>query len=208
RIAHEGVIASTIRSYNDDIDIRVLLSNEARGDRDIFQNILISDHRQNLIPLHKVATVVEEEGPEVRKHLAYRRAITVAAGVDADKITSLVANNLVRNKFSDLSNRYPGYSLTFGGEEKSSKESIASLARAMVFAVIGIFVILVALFGSFTKPLLVMYAIPFGFVGTIIGFGLHDKPLGFLAVIGVIGLAGVIVNASIVLVSFIEDLRK
>lgn len=208
RIAHEGVIASTIRSYNDDIDIRVLLSNQARGDKDVFQNILISDHRQNLIPLHKVATVVEEEGPEVRKHLAFRRAITVAADVDADKITSLVANNLVRNKFTDLSDRYPGYSLRFGGEERSSKESIASLARAMVFAVIGIFVILVTLFGSFKNSFLIMYAIPFGIVGTIIGFGLHDKPLGFLAVIGIIGLAGVIVNASIVLVSFIENLRS
>lgn len=208
RIAHEGVIASTIRNFKDDIDIRVLLSKEARGDRDILQNILISDQRQNLIPLHEVAIVTEEEGSEVRKHLDYRRAITVAADIDASKITSIEANKLIRQNFESFPEKYPGYDLKFGGEEKSTKESVASLARAMVIAVIGIFVILVALFKSFAKPLLVMYSIPFGFIGTIIGFALHDKSLGFLAVIGIIGLAGVIVNSSIVLVSFIENLRE
>jgi len=208
RIAHEGVIASTIRGFKDDIDIRVLLSQETRGDRDSLQNILISDRRQNLIPLYEVATVTEEEGPEVRKHLDYRRSITVAADIDASKITSVEANALVRKTFENFPEKYPGYDLKFGGEEKSTKESVASLARAMVIAVIGIFVILVALFKSFAKPLLVMYSIPFGFIGTIIGFSIHDKSLGFLAVIGIIGLAGVIVNSSIVLVSFIESLRE
>ncbi len=208
RTAHEGVIASTIRNYKDDIDIRVLFSKEGRSDRNSFQEILISDRHQNLIPLNEVAVIVEEDGSEIIKHLNYRRAITIAADVDTSVITSVVANNMVRKRFSDISDRYPGYTLHFGGEEESTKESLESLSRAMVIAVIGIFVILVALFGSFSKSLLVMYAIPFGFIGTIIGFALHGKALGFLAVIGIIGLAGVIVNSSIVLVSFIEDLRK
>jgi multidrug efflux pump subunit AcrB len=208
RTAHEGVIASTLRNYEDDIDIRVIFSKKARGDREALENLLISDARGNLIPLHKVADVFEEPGPEPRRHYNYMRSITITADVDTNKNTSMVVNSLLRKEFVEVLKDYPGYRLKFGGEEESTNESMASLARAMIFSVIGIFSILVALFGSYTKPFLIMFSIPFGFVGTIIGFTVHDKPFGFLAMIGLIGLAGVVVNSAIVLVSFIDMLRE
>ncbi|MDH5541837.1 MAG: efflux RND transporter permease subunit [Nitrospinota bacterium] len=208
RTAQEGVIASKVRKYDDDIDVRVLFSKEARGSMTSLENLLISDVRGNLIPLHKVANIREVEGPEPRRHFDYRRSITITAGVDTDKVTSVEVNAALRKAFAFIPEKNPGYVLKFGGEEESTMESMSSLARAMVFAIIGIFSILVALFGSYALPFLIMFSIPLGFVGVIVGFAAHDKPFGFLAIIGMIGLSGVIVNSAIVLIAFIEDMRK
>jgi len=75
-------------------------------------------------------------------------------------------------------------------------------------AVVGIYFLLVLLFNSFTQPILVMIAIPFGIVGVIITFALHGEPLGFIGMLGIIGLAGVVVNDSLVLVDHVNQLRK
>jgi multidrug efflux pump subunit AcrB len=72
---------------------------------------------------------------------------------------------------------------------------------------VGIYFLLVLLFNSFTQPLLVMIAIPFGLVGVVFALGMHSEPLSFLALIGSIGLAGVVVNDSLVLVNHINELR-
>jgi multidrug efflux pump subunit AcrB len=208
RSAQEGTIASTILRYGDDIDVRVLFSAQARGERDSLENMPILNRMGHLIPLRNVATIERTPGPETRRHFNYLRSITVTADVDTKIATSLEVNRSIRTSFAAIADDYPGYRIKFGGEEESTNESMASLASAMVIAVLAIFGILVALFGSFFKPFLIMFSIPFGFIGTIAGFALHDKPMGFLAMIGVIGLAGVVVNSAIVLVSFIDALRR
>jgi multidrug efflux pump subunit AcrB len=207
RTAHEGRVASVLNRFDEDIDIRVLFPTEARGDRKTLSGLLIEDRRGNLIPLEKVASVIEEPGPVARRHFQFQRSVTVTAEVDTEVITSVEANNQVRQAYSDFENTFSGYSLKFGGEEESTQESLVSLRNAMVIAAVAIFGILVALFSSFSKPLLIMFSIPFGMIGTVVGFALHQKALGFLAMIGIIGLAGVVVNSAIVLISFIELLR-
>lgn len=79
--------------------------------------------------------------------------------------------------------------------------------RKMGIAVIGIYFLLILLFNSLWQPFLVMVAMPFGIIGVIVGFAVHDAALGFLAMTGIIGLAGVVVNDSLVLVNHINELR-
>ena len=208
RTAHEGNIAATSTQYGDEIDIRVLFSEEERGSERALENMVISDRRGNLIPLKQVAQITRGPGPEERRHVDFQRSITVTADVDTKVITSVTANRMLRKKFKDLTEEYPSYYLKFGGEEESTQESMQSLFAALIIAVLCIFAILVTLFNSFYKPFIIMFTIPFGFIGTIVGFTLHQKPLGFMAMIGVIGLAGVVVNASIVMMSFIDQLRE
>ncbi|MFH1654235.1 MAG: efflux RND transporter permease subunit, partial [Pseudomonadota bacterium] len=204
----EGIIASTVTRYGEEINVRVLFSEKNRGNLAVLDQLMISDKRGNLIPLHKIALVKKEPGPKDRKHLDFQRAITITADVDTKIITSVKVNKLLRNKFKDLSLNHPGYRLVFGGEERDTRESMESLFISLIIAIFCIFAILVTLFNSLTKPFLVMLSIPFGFVGVILGFTLHGKALGFLAMIGSIGLVGVVVNASIVMVTFIDQLRK
>ena len=85
---------------------------------------------------------------------------------------------------------------------------MASLFNALILSLIGIFGLLVFLFKSYLRPLIIMSTIPLGLVGFSIAFFLHGRPISFLALIGVIGLGGIIVNSGIVLISFIDDLKK
>jgi multidrug efflux pump subunit AcrB len=85
---------------------------------------------------------------------------------------------------------------------------MAGLTKAFILAVVGIYFLLILLFNSLTQPIMVMSAIPFGIMGVILAFALHGEPLSFIAMLGVIGLGGVVVNDSLVLVNHINDLRK
>ena len=96
--------------------------------------------------------------------------------------------------------------LAFGNFFETEK-SMAGLFRTVIIALLGVFFLLILLFNSLTQPFLVMTAIPFGITGVIIAFALHGEPFSFMAIMGIIGLSGVVVNDSLVLVSHINDLK-
>ena len=104
--------------------------------------------------------------------------------------------------------KYPEVSLVFGGVEESTQESMQSLFNALILALIGIFALLVFMFHSFLRPFIIMMTIPLGLVGFSVAFYLHGRPVSFMALIGIIGLTGIIVNSGIVLIEFIEIARR
>jgi multidrug efflux pump subunit AcrB len=108
----------------------------------------------------------------------------------------------------DMEEDWPGLKLLVGGEAEESERAVVNLSVTFIIAFLGIYFLLVLLFSSFTQPFLVIVAIPFGIVGVIIAFALHGEPIGFFALIGTIGLAGIVVNDSLVLVSHLNALRK
>jgi multidrug efflux pump subunit AcrB len=108
----------------------------------------------------------------------------------------------------DLHNDYTGMRFIIGGEAQEMEESLASLIRVFIIALIGIYLLLLLLFDSATQPLMVITIIPFGIAGIILAFALHGMPFSFVAMIGGIGLAGVVVNDSLVLVSHINKKRQ
>ncbi|MDH3221958.1 MAG: efflux RND transporter permease subunit, partial [Gammaproteobacteria bacterium] len=103
---------------------------------------------------------------------------------------------------------WPGMRLAVGGEAEESAESMGSLVVAFIAAGIGIYLLLVLLFNSLTQPVMVMIAIPFGLVGVILAFALHQQAFGFLAMLGVVGLTGIVVNDSLILVNLVNRLRE
>jgi len=161
-----------------------------------------------LVRLDNVAAIATDTGPPVRKHYNYRRSITIAADVDPAIISAVAANRKARQFLNTYIERYPMVSVKFGGEEESTQESLISLFQAMILALLGIFAILIFLFRSFSKPFIILSSIPLGLVGVSWSFFFHNKPLSFLALIGIVGLAGIIVNSAIVLLSYIDDLQK
>jgi multidrug efflux pump subunit AcrB len=120
----------------------------------------------------------------------------------------MVANKKLEDIYNRLSSKYPSVSLVFGGAAESTKESMESLFDALTLSLIGIFALLVFLFKSFLRPVIIMTTIPLGLLGFSIAFWLHGRPISFLALIGIIGLGGIIVNSGIVLISFIDQMRE
>ncbi len=210
RNAVRGGKATAIRpdKAEEEIDVLVRFPPEERSRVEIFNNLPVPNRHGKLIPLSAVSRLEQRPGISVIKHHDGRRVVTVTANVDEEVTSSGEVNRALAEKFSDLPDRYPGYSISPEGEWEETQKSLSSLARAFVIAFFLVFMILAALFGSILQPFIVMTAIPFGMIGVVIGFYCHDLPLSFMSLLGVVGLSGVVVNDSIVLVQFINELRK
>lgn len=210
RAVFEGSIATQIKPIKaeEETDVTIMFPEDFSKDINVFENILIRNKYGNLIPLKKVAEIVKMPGTTTIHHLDGKRVVTASANVDIKKTTSFKVNKMLEKKFKDLSGRYMGYSVKYGGEQEESMESLTSLLKAFFYAFLVIYLILAYCFKSLIQPLIVMLAIPFGLIGVVIAFLLHGLPLSFMAILGIVGLNGIVVNDSIVLVDFINKLRR
>ncbi|MBN2120677.1 MAG: efflux RND transporter permease subunit [Candidatus Omnitrophica bacterium] len=210
RYAFKGGVATTIKPVKaeEEIDVVVRFPEEYRDKKEAFNYIFVPNKLGNLIPLTKIAHFEDRISVARIKHLDGKKVVTVRAEVDNRKMTSFKANKLLEAKFKDLPKRYPGCSIVYGGEQEENIKSIKSFIKAFVLAFFLIFMILAASFNSLIQPLMVMMAIPFGLIGVIWSFFFHGMPLNFFMMMGIVGLTGIVVNDSIVLVEFINNLRR
>lgn len=208
RTAIDGTIASTIKKSDEEIDIRVLYPDRVRYGEDALSKIYIPNGKGRLIPLTAVAKFEENPGVLAINHLDRQRVITVTADVDQKNATAMSVVQDVMKKYKDLGQRYPGYSMRFGGEWEKTQQSLRDFGYAIIVACLVIFLLLTFEFQSVIQPLIVMFAILYGLVGVTWAFFTHLEPKSFLAIFGVVGLSGVVVNSSIVYIDFINKRRK
>ncbi|SMF07956.1 efflux RND transporter permease subunit [Pseudobacteriovorax antillogorgiicola] len=206
RASFEGLVPTTIRRLDEELDIRVTLTAEDRSRVETIDQILVPNVRSQLIPLGRVATIEETQGVSVFRHEANQRQVSVLAELDTAVSNSREVNAKMQPIVADILKDHPGIRANFGGENEDTNESMASLARAFGFAFFGILLILILLFKNLYQPMVIAATIPLGVVAVIWTFFFHGKPLSFLGMIGVIALAGVIVNNAIVLVDFVNQL--
>ncbi|MFC1510919.1 efflux RND transporter permease subunit [Candidatus Margulisiibacteriota bacterium] len=204
RAAITGNVVTSIRKEGEDIDFRVMLGEKYRNDPEYLKNLTLSNKQGKLINLRSFISFAEEASPLGIPHQEGDRSLRIRAEMDEAKSNSREYNQVLRKKFEPLVAKYPGMRIEFGGIERSTNEVLARFFRSMFIALIVIYIILVVLFNSFTEPLIVMMAIPFGLVGVTLAFALHREPLSFLALIGILGLGGVVVNNSLVMLKFLN----
>jgi multidrug efflux pump subunit AcrB len=207
RIAYDGQVVTSVRYGEEDVDFRIMMSSEARHNQQYLKNLQIPNNRGRLIPLREVARLIAGPGHSDYRHYNGERTITIEADLIQDIIVPGEITKAVFDNFN-IDRDWPGMQLGLGGEVVETAESMAGLYRTMIIAIIAIYFLLVLLFNSFTQPFLVMVAIPFGIIGVIIAFGFHGEPFSFVAIMGIIGLSGVVVNDSLVLVNHLNRLRK
>ncbi len=210
RSAFKGGVATSIKptEAEEEIDVLVRFPEKYRDSTLGFDKLYIPNNRGNLIPLLDVAHLEERVSLSRIKHLDGTRVVTVTSSVDNQKATSFEVNQMLAEKFNDISQIYPGYRIEYGGEQEENVKAIRSFKRSFLIAGLLIFIILAANFNSLIQPLVVMMAIPFGLVGVIWSFFFHGRPISFFTMIGVVGLAGIVVNNSIIFVEFINNMRR
>ncbi|MBT4791626.1 MAG: efflux RND transporter permease subunit, partial [Halobacteriovoraceae bacterium] len=208
RTALSGTMISKVSLDNKEIDLNVRYQDKNRVSDKNIDNIKTMDRLGNLVPVSTVARLAKTDGSHEIKRFDFKRSKTLTGTIDESKITSFEANQKLEQFYNELLAEHQDVSLVFGGEGESTKESMQSLGEALIIALIGIFALLVFLFKSYLRPIIIMSTIPLGLVGFSIAFFFHNKPISFLAMIGVIGLAGIIVNSGIVLISFIDQMRE
>jgi len=206
RTAYQGTIATNVRYDNEDVDIRVILEEEARKDSKVLKNLLTPNKTGRLINLGSVTSFDETLEPSYYYHYDGERTTIITADVSGG-ITPVEVTGRVMERFA-LSEEFKDIRLEAGGEAQETTESFNNLYTALAVAVIAIYLLLVLLFNSYTEPFTVIVSIPFGIIAVIITFALHGQSLGFLAIMGLVGLSGVVVNDSLVMVTHINNLRK
>jgi multidrug efflux pump subunit AcrB len=138
-----------------------------------------------------------------------RRVLNVTADVD-EEVTSgqEVVGNLESDVLPQLIADYPGLSYDLAGEQEERMESLGALRTGFLLALLAMFGLMAIAFRSYVQPLIIMFAIPFGFVGAVAGHLLMGYELSFMSAMGVVALSGVVVNDSLVLIAAINDFRK
>jgi multidrug efflux pump subunit AcrB len=208
RYAVDGGIASVMHDKGEEIDIRVKLEEESSRDIEDIEEMRFRNRDGALIPFKNFGRIERGRGYTTIKRRERKRVVTVSANTNEDVITSVDINGLLSERYKDFSRNNPGYFMSFSGEYEETQEQMTALGKAFGVAVLLIYVILGALFKSFVRPFVVMLAIPFSFIGVVLGFYVMNEPLGLMAVIGTIGLTGIVVNDSLILVDFIDKGRE
>jgi multidrug efflux pump subunit AcrB len=203
--AFDGFPASTIRSVDEAIDIRIRLLPEYRiPDEKIIRALQVPNQEGRLIPLASLITLEKTHSYLSVLHHDFERYVSVTGDVDNKLTTPLKVSAELDKRIKPLIQDYPTYSFETGGEVEDTRESMRDLFR-MFFVALGlVFLILASTFRSVTQPLIIMSCIPFALAGVVFAFFFHDRAVGFLAMVGIVGLVGVEVNDSIVYMDFVN----
>lgn len=200
--------AATLRQGDDEIDIVVQLREEAQRDPDRIASLQLITPTGDQVAIREVAEVSHGRGPGVIRHYQQKRIVSVLSGIDEEVTNSGAVNSTLQEKLASLEAANPDIRFEYGGQFEDTQESVESLFRAFIVAMLLIYTILATQFQSFSQPLVVMAAIPLSFIGVAGGFVLDPKPIGLIALVGVVGLTGIVVNDSLVLVDFINKRRE
>jgi HAE1 family hydrophobic/amphiphilic exporter-1 len=210
RGANDGLVSSTYKDplSDEDVDIRVLLRKEQRATAGDLIDVELRTPGQYRVKIEDVGTISMSRGYQRLYHFDAQRAVVVYADVDNRMATSISANEALRARFADVPLRNPGMSLAFGGEFQATNRTFEDMGRAFIVALIAIYTILAAQFRSYLQPLVVMCVIMFAYIGVIFGMYLWGYSLSMYVIYAMVGLAGIVVNDSLVLIDFVNKERE
>lgn len=204
RAALQGTVIYELPTGDEEIDVRFTVVDPAKDDIEKILDIPIENRGDYLVPLRDIVDVKKTVTPNSIERKDFKRVTTVYADIKKGaKWTPVeVAEDLESKVFPGILSKYPTTLISFEGEVKDTRESKGDFRNAIIMAVLLIYIILVLLFGSLTMSFTILLAIPFGAIGIVLAFWLHGKVLfGFFAAIGAVGLAGVVVNDSIIMLA-------
>ena len=208
RTAIEGAKATTYREADEAIDVVVKYKKDTLTNLGELNNLLIATPTGAIVPLKDVADITEEKGYSDIRRFDSERAITVYASVDDEKTTAFDVNQALIGTFADVESLYPGYKLDFQGIFDDIVESFSELWKLFIIGLLLIYVVLGSQFKSFIQPIIIMFAVPFGMIGAMVGLLLANATLSLVAMFGIVALSGIVVNDSIVLIDFINKYRE
>ena len=207
KVAFNGIKVSTFREGDEDYDITVQLPESDRRVTDILRELLIPTS-SGLVPLSTIAKFEVEGGLGQVNRINHARVVTVKANVDEKQVPGPVVRAEAEKLIAGFT-LPPGYKIQFTGENEFQQESQAFLSKAFGAAVFLIIIILVTQFNSVSQPAIIMTSVLLSLGGVFVGLSIMNMPFGIIMTgVGVISLAGVVVNNAIVLLDYTNRLRE
>jgi len=211
RTALFGKEISKYKQGEDEYEVYLRLQDEYRYDPDVLlnKNITYRDNKGSMVqvPISSVATAELSSSLGSIRRIDLKRVVTLSSNV-LDGYNATVINNQIKDLLID----FPipaGYTISFTGEQEKQAEEMAFLSNALLIAVFLIFMIIVSQFNKITAPFIIMTSVLFSTIGVFIGLVVFQMDfIVIMTMIGIISLAGIVVNNAIVLIDFIELSRK
>jgi multidrug efflux pump subunit AcrB len=201
----EGFVATKFKEQDKRIDVRVYLKDEQRQRAENIKNLIINPGGAIPISLSSVANVNILSGPNEIRRVDQERSAVISASISDINLTSAV------QKIYDIVERYPmppGFSYELSGQNKEMETSLSSLTLAMLLAIFLVYIVMASQFESFLHPFLILFTIPMAMIGVFLTLYVLKIPMGITVYIGMITLVGIVVNNAIVLMDYINKLRK
>ncbi|MEW7975677.1 MAG: efflux RND transporter permease subunit [Candidatus Thiodiazotropha endolucinida] len=201
----DGRYLGKYRHIDEEVDLKLRIDSDALQEPENALYIPVVEDAEHPVYLADLVRVEAYNEPGEIKRYQGQRAISLKADIREGAPTSTPAIvNLVRDRFETIRDRYPGATVTFGGEHEDTQRSFESLAYAFIIAVLVMYVILATQFQSYLQPLIILSAVVFALIGVVFGKLVTQSLFTVNSFIAVIGVAGVVVNDALVLIDFIN----
>jgi multidrug efflux pump subunit AcrB len=206
KAAFFGIPVTELLAADERVAIRVRFDPAARADLDLLLSTPVRGEDGRLHPLRELVEPVEIDALATYHHRNGVRTTTLTA--DIDPASGETASSLAKRIEAELLPNYasldPQLRVEIGGEATKTKETLGEMPMILALALMGIVLIVLLLTGSLTQALFVLSAVPLGLIGVVWAYAAHQVPISLFALLGVTGLAGVVVNDSIVMVTSLD----
>ena len=186
-----------------DVRVMVRYPEDSRGDLSSLDDFMIRTADGRSIPLMSVADIELGQGVQRINRRDGERVVTVVATVDPESVGQ-ITESVDENFLPQLEREFPGLQVLRGGSQEAEAEFFSEIQALYTVALFVMYALIAVAFKSYSLPLLIMTAIPFGFMGAVFGHLLFDMPMALFSYFGIGAAAGVVVNDNLVLVDYIR----
>jgi multidrug efflux pump subunit AcrB len=209
RSAIDGIVATEVSIDEQRVEIIVRTRGGQTLDRSGIASLTVTNAAGGVVRLDQVAQLERTREIGSIRRRDNQRTVAVTADVESEIITALGATGEIQAHWDEhIAPRYPELEIQFGGEAEEINESLNDLPGAFLLALGMIYIALALQFRSYVQPLIIMCAVPFGIMGAVLGLFGMGYELSLFALFGIVALAGIVVNDSLVMVDFINSRRR
>ena len=208
RSAFQGSDARRFLRGPNEVRVRVKLPDAEQDSEYHAENLMIRTPNGAEVPLSEIAEVTQSETFQEIQRRQGRRIVTVDMDVNPPSQISRMLTTMREEILPELVSEYPGLTWSFQGQQVEMRESLSALFGGLALALLTMYALIAIPFKSYLQPMIVMFAIPFGAFGAIVGHILLGYNLSVLSLMGIVGLSGVMVNDSLIMVDYANKLRR
>jgi len=202
RYAFYGAEALAQLRGRNEVEVRVKLAEDQRDSEYHLEEFMVRTPAGQFVPLREVASAERGRAYVTIEHRNSRRVIQVTGDATPRSKAGEVIADLSQTAIPRLMEQFPGLDYGFEGRHADIRESMGSLRITFLLALLGIYAMLAIPFRSYSQPIIIMMCVPFGIVGAVIGHLVMGYSLSVVSMFGVVALAGVVVNDSLILITF------
>jgi multidrug efflux pump subunit AcrB len=209
RAGFYGEEVQRVQRGQDEVKVMVRFPRDERDSVGYLDNMRIRTPDGGRVPFHAVAAVELSESPTTIQRFDRERAVQVSAEVDKENFEpGKITADIIEKELPEVLAQYPGVRTRLSGESQAAREVQQDLIKGALFAVFLIYALMAIPLRSYAQPLIIMSVIPFGTIGALVGHWILGIQVSMMSFFGIIALAGVVVNDSLILVDFVNRERR